>query len=231
MKDALERIVRFIPAYVGDLLRLLQAPKTFIAGRLARDGSRLQNGLVFLGVSFLVGWVLKASFIRQEPFIELASDAAFVFCRVLGYGAALCVAWRIVQGRAPLSKFFAIHFYYSGVLGLIETGWFMAMVGVLRVRDADFYSQLMDAVYHGTSGTFIVGQIERLQASHTFLPLMLITFIGLCVMLVWIVAGWGAYRKLNHLSKLRSALAATLFAAFCVPVTAMIYLIANAAVK
>jgi hypothetical protein len=126
--------------------------------------------LVFLSVSFLVGWVLTASFIRKEPFLELASDAAFVFCYVMAYGAALYLAWRMVKGRAAASRFFAINFYYAGVLKLIESGWFMAMVGVLRALDPDFYERFMNSAHSGNSGAFRMGQIEKLKAGHVSCP-------------------------------------------------------------
>jgi hypothetical protein len=50
-------------------------------------------------------------------------------------------------------------------------------------------------------------------------------------MLAWIFAGWGAYRQLNGLSRLRSFGAGLLFLVFCLPVTAFVFVLGNALVK
>jgi hypothetical protein len=39
---------------------------------------------------------------------------------------------------------------------------------------------------------------------------------------LWIFVGWGAYRELNDLSKIRSFLALTLFSLFFIPVFALL---------
>jgi len=59
---------------------------------------------------------------------------------------------------------------------------------------------------------------------------VLFLFVALGTGAVWMFIGWGAYRELNGLTKLRSAIAASLFTMFCAPVMAVTYLIANALV-
>jgi hypothetical protein len=222
MWDALEKIIGFVPTYVVNLLALVQGPKRFVAERLSKNESQLENALAFLTVSFLIGWILKASFSREENlFIELGSDAVFVFVQVLAYGAAICLAWRIVKGRADFRKFFVIHFYYTGVLSIILGCWFMTIMGTLRAGDPDFYRELLDATYRGNIATFLLENAEKFQKSPVFLSFYLVWLVGLFIVLTWTFAVWGAYRELNHLSKFRSVLAAAFFILFWFPVTAL----------
>jgi hypothetical protein len=52
--------------------------------------------------------------------------------------------------------------------------------------------------------------------------------LGLAVGCAWIYAGWGAYRELNGLSRVRSIVAATIFAVLWFPINALLFFIANA---
>src|SRR5215475_15364617 len=100
MNELLERIIRLIPSYLGSLLDVVRGPKHFIRGRLSHPEHQFENALIFLGISFVIGWVLKLSIDRKDPWIELLIGAGFILMVVLGYGLAVCVAWRAVRGHA-----------------------------------------------------------------------------------------------------------------------------------
>jgi len=227
MRELLEKVIGLIPSYIGDLLRLLQGPKTFIAERLSRRDSQLKNAIVFLAISILAAWLLEPSFIRLDPVIDLAVSEVFMFVSALAYGVAACLAWRIVKGRAELSKFFVVNFYCAGVFKIILSCWILTMVGVLKAMDPALYRDFMKAAFSGNIAWLI--NSGKLQESAANLPMTLVWLAGSCAMLVWLCVGWGAYRELNSLSKARSALAAVLFLLFCYPVTIMIFLVAIAA--
>ncbi len=135
MKDLLEKLIGLIPAYFDDLLPLVSGPKRFIAKRLSSDELAMQKALIFLAVSFLIGWVLKIPLLRGDPFLELGTDSAFVLIQVMAYGGALYLAWRIAGGSAAMQKFLTIHFYYSGILKLIETSLHLGIMGTIRAAD------------------------------------------------------------------------------------------------
>jgi hypothetical protein len=67
----------------------------------------------------------------------------------------------------------------------------------------------------------VIRNYDRLMASNAGIPLQFTASFFVSVVLLWIVAGWGAYRELNHLSRLRSAIAFILFAGFSIPVIAV----------
>lgn len=228
MKDFLEKILGYLPAYLRSLLRLVQAPKSFVSELLLREKHQEENALVFLTISFLIQWILKASFVRQEFYTELAADSAFILVLVLLCGFAIWLAWRVVGGAAKIQKVFVVHFYYSGVLILLFTCWFLAITGTLRAFNASLYAKMLDSVYHADAATFFKANGESIIATPGLPPVI---FIGLMAVLTWTFAGWGAYRQLNGASRLRSLLAAMLFIILWFPITVFALLLANSAIK
>jgi hypothetical protein len=174
--------------------------------------------------------VIEAPLIRNNLSVKLASGAAFVLFYMALYGGAICLAWRIVGAGAPLKRFFSIHFYYAGVLKIIMSCLFLAMMGTIRAGDANLYEEIYDAVESGKYFLFLWENIDRLLSSSIYQLSISIGLIGFGCGLLWILAGWGAYRELNHLSRLRSIVAGVLFALFSVPVLAITGLMANALV-
>lgn len=228
MQEALERILGYIPTYLRTLPDIVSTPKRFIREQFSQGERQLENALVFLGISFLIGWVLKSSF-GDHSFIELATDAAFLLIEVLAYGTAVLLVWRIVQGRAQTQKIFITHFYYSGVLSLLYSCWFMLSIGAMRIGNPALYKLLFDNIHKGNMQPLASQEAkETLAKAPAFL---IVYFVGLILLFAWFFVGWGAYRELNGLSKFRSSLAATLFMPFFFLISALIYMIAAAGVK
>jgi hypothetical protein len=232
MKELFEKLVRLIPAYFDALLPLITGPKAFIRERLGGDGTPLQDALLFLAISFAIGWILKIPLSRGgPPLLELGTDAAFELSLVMAYGAALILAWRTVGGRANVRKFLTIHFYYSGILSFIMSGLFLGTMGTLRAADPVLYRQIYEAAYGGNFAVFLIENSERLIASRGFRWSLWVQLAGYGAAMAWILAGWGAYRELNGISRIRSGLAGLMFCLFCVPVAALTFVIANALIK
>jgi hypothetical protein len=57
MSDLLEKAVDIVPAYLADLLRLIQQPKQFVGVRVSGNPNPLGDAPVFLSISFLLGWI------------------------------------------------------------------------------------------------------------------------------------------------------------------------------
>jgi hypothetical protein len=198
MKDLFEKLIGLVPAYFDALLPLVTGPKHFIAKRLSRDKSAMQKALVFLAVSFLIGWILKIPLSRKDnPLLELGPDGVFVLIYIMTYGAALCLAWRIAGGRAEIQKFLIIHFYYSGVLTLLVTSLYLGVMGTIRAADPTLYKEIYDAVYGGNFAAFLIQNSERLLAAPGYQLSLWVQVVGYGAMLIWIFVGWGAYRELN----------------------------------
>lgn len=231
MKEILEKLIGLVPAYFETLFSLLTGPKRFIAERLTQDESAMKEALVFLAVSFALGWILKLPMVRGDPLLQLGAEGAFVLSYVLAYGLALHLAWRIAGGRSSLQKVLTIHFYFAGVFLLLMTLLFLGMMGTIRAIDAALFKELHDAAHGGDLAGFLMANRDRLLESAAYRMSLLVQLAGLGAMLAWVVAGWGAYRELNCLSRWHSIGAGLLFLAFCLPVTALVFVVANALIR
>lgn len=228
MREALERILGYLPTYLRTLPNVILGPKAFIRDQFAYGERQLENSLVFLGISFLIAWVLKSPF-GNPSFMDLAADAVFLFVGVLAYGAAILGVWRIVGGRAPVQKVFITHFYYSGVLHGFYSGFFLLVMGAIRISNPDYYKFLFANLRNGNmkamAGQESMALIDKAPAS------LIVYFVGLLVMFAWFFLGWGAYRELNLLSKSRSFFAALLFLLAFFLISALLSMMAVATIK
>lgn len=232
VKELLERVVGVFPVYFDGLLSLLSGPKTYVAERLKVDGpSALKNALLFLGITHLLQWTLKIPLERGDPLLGLSSDTVFVLILILSYGAALLMAWRLVGARIELRTFFTVHFYFSAIFLVLMAILFLCMTGVLRMLDPALYARILEATHNGSALTFMTQNIEQLIGNRAYRASMVAQFLGMSGILLWMFAGWGAYRELGGVSRTRSFLAAILFAVFCVPVLVVTNAIATALVK
>jgi len=223
VKELLERVITLVPAYFADLIQFTAGPKQFLSTRTPA----LNDGLIFLALSFVLTFIIQLPLARTDPLLEAASDAAFVFGYVVLYGYAVLLSWRVVGGKAPIERFFAIHFYVAGVLKLIMSATFMTIMGLLRMGDPTRYEEMNKAVYAGNAMWFVTNA-DRLKDQPVWQVAALIAVTGMAAMLAWIVVTWGAYRDLNRLSRQRSAVAFALFCAACVPIYIVTSIIANA---
>jgi hypothetical protein len=232
MKEVLERLVGLFPAYFEALLSLLSGPKRFVAGRLKDDGSAaLKNALLFLGITYLLQWALKIPLEPGDPFLALSTDTVFVLMLILSYGAALLVSWRLVGAKIELRSFFTVHFYFSAIFLVLMAILFLGMTGTIRMFDPALYGQMFDAARNGSSLKFMTQNRTELFANPAYRASMVMQLVGMTAILIWMFVGWGAYRLLSGVSRLRSFFAAVVFAVLCLPVLAITDVIANALVK
>src|SRR6516165_7569470 len=54
MKELLEKILNYLPAYLSDFVAIFSGPKTFIAAKRLVSKEEWQNALVFLGISMAI---------------------------------------------------------------------------------------------------------------------------------------------------------------------------------
>jgi hypothetical protein len=233
MKDLFEWILQLGPTYLKDLLGLIQQPKRFAVGRATTHPLPIRDALAFLTISFLLSWIIKVSVGLSSPLqlpIEVLKDGVFVLGEVLAYGAAICLAWRAVQGRAELETFFVVIFYYSGIFLMLRTAWFLFVTGIWRAFDPTLHAEMLKAACTGAMQPFLQEKAGQIFQSPAIAPLLFAILAGMAALAAWVFAGWGAYREVNRLSRPRSAMAAMIFIVLCFPITAALFYIASAAV-
>jgi hypothetical protein len=231
MKEVFQKLVELFPTYFDNLLALATGPKRFVAGKIAGEGRRMDDAMVFLAISFLLSWALKIPLVKSDPLIELGGDAVYSLILAVAYGCALLVAWRIAGGKADARDVLTIHFYYWGVGLFILAATYLSMVGILRALSPDLYKQILKVIEDGGAPKFFLDDGERLFMSRGFRCAMVAWFLGASALLAWFIAGWGAYRTLHGATKRRSVAAGVLFVVSCIPVWAFTLFLTNALVK
>ncbi len=231
MKELIVKLLKQIPAFFEDLFPLVRMPKRFVAKRLSkRKSDTLQKALMFLLVSFLIGWLIELPFTKGDIWQNLGSEGAFVLSYIVLYGGALYLAWRTVGGKGEMQKFFIIFFYYAGIIKLLMSLTFLGIMGTMRALDPILYKDFYSATTSGRLLKYTFENYDKILNSLGFRLSILATLLGIGGMTVWIIAGWGAFRELHRVSKLQSMAAGFLFCVYSIPVMVLTFFIANALV-
>ena len=228
MNEFVKQALEFIPWYLSTLLRLVVSPKKFVVQRISESDSTLKDGLIFWAISILIAWILSSTAAEVNNISGIAKSVVFSFLLLSAFGVALCIAFRLVNGRADLQKIAIIHLYYFSVLELLMAIAFILFIGAFRSFDPDFYKGFATAANGGNMPQFI----EKFNGgnSSTMLFLAIFALVLVSSFCFWIYLGWGAYRELHQLPKWRSGLAFILYLLLCIPAVAVTLLIANGGV-
>jgi hypothetical protein len=225
-KDLMAKLIAALPNYIVDLTSIVSSPKRFVLQRASSAESPLIDALIFLVLSSAIALGLQLPFMQQNAF-DLSTQLSFSVLVIVAFGGVVCLAWRCVKGTGSIINHFVIHFYYAGVLDMIAACYFMSFIGIFRIADRHLCGEFMMAICRGETD-WVLRNYERLMASNAGIPLQLMASFFVSVSLLWIIAGWGAYRELNQLSRLRSAIAFILFVGFSIPVMTVASFMASA---
>jgi uncharacterized membrane protein len=175
---------------------------------------------LFLGLSIAIASLAMVALpYHKDIYALLTINFIVSFVGIVVFSFVLCGAWWIVCGRAPYERFFATYTYLTGPLILLTTMVVLISYGLLRLLDpTSFY-----ALYEAGTGQ---AREQILSASSALAPFSISLVIGYLCVLLWGFVGWGAFRKINQVSKLRSFLAMILTGIFSLPVMALYYVFA-----
>jgi hypothetical protein len=229
MKDLADRLIRLFPAYFDDLIGLVTGPKRFLARRVTETNS-LELALRFLALSFAINYILKLPFLRGDVWLELGASVVFVFLEWFLIGTGIWLAWRILGGTASLRDTFVIWFYVAGIIHYIQSFAFLLALGTLRAMAPSIYEEMMAAVYSGQFLRLALDPNGVLQQPEVRIALALGN-AGILAAVVWLLAGWGAFRSIHGRSRSTSAFAFIIAALFCLPIWLAFGLLANALVR
>lgn len=198
MKDLIEKILAYLPQYLGDFWSLCSGPKRFMAQKNTVAEDSLDESLIFLGVSLVLIVVLTSA--RRPPNTELWSyvgQTGAVVLASVGLGAiGLRLAWRLVGGKTTVRSFFITYAYFYSVT-IVGLTFFQAFaVGVYKAFAGPLYDQVIDAQQHDLP----------IPESDSIVPFVAdsLFYAGYIFLSLWGFVAWGAYRELNGLSKSRS---------------------------
>jgi hypothetical protein len=226
MNALIEKGLGLFPAYFRDLISLVTGPKTFVAAGL-KGRRQFEKAFIFLGISYAIGFILKLSLFRQDPLFELGKGAAFTLVQAVSYGGAIWLAWRAVGGNGTLAGTLVISLYYTAVMDYILGFLILGLLGSIRMTDPALYTEILEATRNGTLVQLSL-QADRLASSNGVQLGLLMALTIAIVAVIWLIAGWGAYRAQHHVGPGMSIPAFVLFVVLCVPVAAVTFVIANA---
>ncbi len=190
--------------YVSDLLLLLARPKTLIARHNLGRTQDLMRALTFLSISLVIGALGLLSIAPTESLsIPGVLGAGFLFDVVttLILSLPMYLAWRLV-GAAPEYRRIAVPFFYqAAVATLLLVAGAMALSTPLLLIDPHFYERIHDIVSH--EGPFTPKWLEAeqfinqsFQSGGSFAMAGIIAMLVIhTLLLVWLIASWGAYRQ------------------------------------
>jgi hypothetical protein len=216
--------LKLVPGYAIDLIFLFSGPKRFLGDRNTANPENLTKALVFFLLSSAI-----ALFFRAFG-IESPTDFTTLLMRsVLAWGAALLAAaavisasWVIVRKPVAIQVVLQTHAYILAVVLMIINIGVAAEANLLAIYRPELYNRVR-SIYRAEQ--FDYGEVNRLTASHPLPPgdsvavsMQAIQFLSLLAICVWVIATWGAYRRVAGASRARSALAFIVSFALFLPV-------------
>ncbi len=209
MKDLAQWLLTQIPKYLSDFVSTFSSPKTFVGARNMPTDDFRSEALTFLAISFVFAVLLHTPLMSDEfrlwEILVLNGVANLLW--VILVAAALRLAWWCMGGRAPFTSFLITYCYYFGVTLVLVKILHLCVLGVLKTFQPEVFEILRD---------FSRGQIPESTEFSSTLPLAIL-FIGYTGVVIWLIVGWGVYRELNGLSKIRSLWAGIIFSLLCGP--------------
>jgi hypothetical protein len=204
MKDLLEFLWRSLSRYVPQLSAMVIAPKSTILTAIARE-DRFEAALTFTAVTVALAFLLQAPLAAGT--IELTTVVgSMVAVKLVGIlmGAAVIVfAFRIAGGRVAFEATLCAYMYMICplYLGLVLL---MTMIGgVVAEQDAEAARLFFRTgeIPEEVVAAVLERSLWRGAALVLFMLLMIAVVFG------WPLVCWGAFRIINGVSRLRSALA------------------------
>src|SRR5438876_5918373 len=136
MKDLLEKILAYLPSYIGDLVQLVIRPKRFIAERNTGQEGDLLKALTFLGISLSIGFILQAPLLPEKNFWTDAGSngIAFLLATTI-FSGVLSISWRIVGAKLDFQRILITLSYYAAAIALGLVVMSLCQLGILRIFD------------------------------------------------------------------------------------------------
>lgn len=218
MKDILEAIAKYFPRYARDVGRLLCRPKKFLATRIASSDKTFRDALLFVTVSGALVVLATAPMVRgdQDVLEYLVARLLQLFIAVPALALLLRGTWHLVGGRAPLVAFFEICAYLAGVAVLIFALFEIVAEGCLKL-DPTLHARMQAPKTHE--------DLDLLYSSGFGRVYLGVSLAGFLFVVGWLVVGWGAFRQIAKVSKIRSVFVFIVTMPVALAVAALVFLL------
>ena len=194
-----------------DLIELMARPRQLIARRQTGAASDAPLAVLMLLLCVAIGNVLLASALGRPVATLLFDGLIFGLLMVALLAAPLSLAWRLVGCRVGFRRVVAVAGYvYGGAWLWFCTGALLLVVGAQLVDDTVF-DRARQLIKDGSidEASSAMESVVRGPAAALFVVASVVWTAGL----VWLVAAWGAFRRVYVASRLAAAGATALWLA------------------
>ncbi len=204
MQALAEKLMAALPMYGRQLLALLLGPKSAVLAQDLESDSAVGQALTFLAVSFGIAFIAQIPFLpdkgnKELMFGVLAIQSALSFALNV---AIVILAWRIVGARLAWKKVVVATCYFCGVSTILFLCVYLIAAGTFKALDPVGFQQVMSST---------VADPLEMWNSNGYKAFWALIGVALIVSYAWIFCVWGGYRQLLQVTRLRSAVALSLF--------------------
>jgi len=210
-----DAVLKFIPDYIDQFLRLVGGARRFFAGQELNETKALVRALLFLLNSSILAFVLRVPVFEGETVYWQTGAVTVVFymATAVALGAVAFGCCRLVGGKAPLPGHITIFAYVAGISTIAFALATLIAGGIIQVNLPDqttLYGDYMSRLMSGGDG-LDKPKFAVLNESRELTFAILTVLAGLLVILAWLIWCWRAYGDLNKLDGRRTAGALILF--------------------
>jgi hypothetical protein len=203
------KYLSFIPEYFRDLIRLVASPKAFSSTISSDSSEDWTKSLAFFAMSASLNFVLLSLKLPNDAnYLPLALRAIIgSFIEIALVAAIVRLSWACVGGKADYRATLFLLLYFYSVFRIISSLFQVIMLKVIEIYNNDFYQHIKNMTRERIGSLllpFFDHQASEMRAPTWALSAFSIIFL---IVLVWGIACWGAFRSINHVSKIKSIFA------------------------
>jgi hypothetical protein len=132
--DKLLDYLKFLPAYVSDLVSLMTNPRSFLSERSTENTDNWTKALQFFGITAFVCFIMVFTLVKKGDFITAFSRAVVVWAiGVIFVSLAIRIGWRVVGGKAALGSIILITIYAFSLSAIVTNCLLLVYFGVLNI--------------------------------------------------------------------------------------------------
>ncbi len=228
-----DALIKLIPNYVDQLLRLVGGPQQFFDGRQLGEREAVMQSLVFFCNSAIIAFVLRIPFQGgDETYWQIAMMSAIYYLPTAIVLAALVHGvCRLAGGSGNLPGHATIFAYYAGVSMLIFSLASLCARGVIQAKrpeDMALYKEYLARLFGDMEG-LEAPKFAALADSQEMLIALLVLGAGFVLTAVWLLVIWRVLGRWNKLTRTRSALALIAFLVIGYGISTIFYYVQLAA--
>jgi len=225
MNEIFDRLTTQFPKFISTFFDLICGPRKFFSNLRQDRENNIGKALEFVVSCLFV------SFFFQLFFVKSARELGVIFLTLLVVFVVTCclittankAGFKVVGGTASFKQHLIITFYVTGPVYIIGSIFGLMSQGLIMVHEPamlDFFKSQI-----GSGALKTKESTNALFNSKYGLGALTLYMAGHVLSLAWILCNWGAYRLINKVSRMKSAIAFCVALAILIPLSWLISVI------